>query len=262
MGFSADWLAMREPADRQARDTTLLKRAAAVAGPQPVILDLGCGTGSTVRALAPHVGRGATWRLVDNDPDLLALAGAEAGEGSSVHCMDIAALDLLPLDGVTLVTASALFDLVTTQWLQDLAKRVRVPMYVALSYDGQMSWQPEHPSDRVVTEAFNRHQRGDKGLGAALGPDSVDTAEAILAEAGFDVVVAPSNWQLGLDQAPLHRALVAGIAQAAHDAGEAEAHAWGAARIAAADQTLCTIGHGDILALPRENATEAAHARR
>ena len=46
MGFSADWLALREPADHAARDGDLLAAAAQVAG--AVIVDLGCGTGSTL----------------------------------------------------------------------------------------------------------------------------------------------------------------------------------------------------------------------
>ena len=48
MAFSAEWLALREPADRAARDAGLLRRAAAAAGPAPVIMDLGCGSGATV----------------------------------------------------------------------------------------------------------------------------------------------------------------------------------------------------------------------
>lgn len=51
MGFAPQWLALREPADRAARDTALLARAAHLAGPAPVIVDLGAGTGASVRAL-------------------------------------------------------------------------------------------------------------------------------------------------------------------------------------------------------------------
>lgn len=262
MGFSADWLALREPADHAARDTALLHAAVAAAGPEPVILDLGCGTGSTVRALSPLLPHGATWHLVDNDRELLERAGAEVGGAATLHCQDIWAQDTLPLDRATLVTASALIDLVSKQWLSDVVARLHVPVYFALSYNGVMSWAPDDFRDAAVTEAFNDHQRGDKGLGPALGPESVTAAHDIFTAAGFDVRVADSPWQLGPEDAQLQRALVAGIADAAAQAGEADANAWGVRRVSAAASAACTIGHGDILALPKTREMGAAYAQR
>src|SRR5262249_56208908 len=40
------------------------------------VVDLGCGTGSTLRALALRLPERQTWRLVDNDFGLLARAAA------------------------------------------------------------------------------------------------------------------------------------------------------------------------------------------
>src|SRR5262245_16328297 len=52
--FSADWLALREPADKAARSLPLSKRVAErLAGQDPVrVLDLGTGTGANLRFLA------------------------------------------------------------------------------------------------------------------------------------------------------------------------------------------------------------------
>jgi SAM-dependent methyltransferase len=250
MGFSADWLGLREPADLRARDAGLLRRAAQAAGPAPVILDLGCGTGATVRAMAPHLPPCTQWRLVDNDADLLAHAGRVAGATARTWRLDLGDLDSLPLADVTLVTASALLDLVPADWLRDLAARIAVPVYAALSYDGQMGWEPAGPGDDAVTAAFNRHQRGDKGLGPALGPDAVTQAAALFGAAGFAVSQAESPWQLGPDQAALQAALVGGIAEAAAEAGCEAAGDWGRIRIEAAAHSTCRIGHGDLLALP------------
>lgn len=261
MGFSADWLALREPADHAARDVGLLRQAAQAAGSDPVVLDLGCGSGSTVRALAPHLPKGARWRLVDNDAALLEIAAAGLGDQAQTQCCDLSELDKLPLEGVTLVTASALLDLVPVSWVYALAVRLNVPFYAALSYDGQMQWTPDDPQDAAITDAFNRHQIGDKGLGPALGPRSVDTSVAVFAQTGFDVVQADSAWMLGPDQAPLQAMLVEGIAQAAAEAGVPDAADWGARRLAAADRTRCRIGHGDFLARPRIARLEAPNAR-
>ena len=267
MGFSAEWLALREPADHAARDTGLLRRALRAAGPDPVILDLGCGTGATVRALAPHLPKGAVWRLVDNDDDLLnraAHAADTAGASAQTNCLDLNDLEALPLEGVTLVTASALFDLVSEQWLRALAARIKTPIYAALSYDGEMSWEPADPVDDPVTAAFNRHQTGDKGFGPALGPAAVAQGAAIFRDAGFEVAQADSPWTLGPQEATLQRALVAGIAEAASEAAPSEAAAarvrdWGAMRNARAPDTYCRIGHGDMLAIPRGTVRETDH---
>ncbi|WP_370582807.1 methyltransferase domain-containing protein [Paracoccus sp. NBH48] len=55
-----------------------MAQAAVLAGPDPVVLDLGCGTGSTLRTLGPHLPDNARWHLVDNDPALLERAATEA----------------------------------------------------------------------------------------------------------------------------------------------------------------------------------------
>jgi len=78
-GFSAEWLALREPYDGRARNRDVLESvvaAAAEAGNAVGVVDLACGTGSTLRALAPRLPPRQDWRLVDNDLSLLARAAA------------------------------------------------------------------------------------------------------------------------------------------------------------------------------------------
>ena len=52
-GFSSDWLALREPYDVTARNTTVLDAVlAAFRGQGSIsVVDLACGTGSTLRAM-------------------------------------------------------------------------------------------------------------------------------------------------------------------------------------------------------------------
>src|SRR5438874_8082377 len=65
--FSAGWLALREAADHAARSDRLARAAAgAIRGRTPVrIVDLGCGTGSNLRYLAPRLPPPQRWLLVD-----------------------------------------------------------------------------------------------------------------------------------------------------------------------------------------------------
>ncbi len=253
MGFSATWLALREPADHAARDDGLLTAAADAAGPSPVIVDLGSGTGSTLRAFAPVLNNAAAWRLVDSDPVLLAQAASSAGPDVTLHDLDLRTLDALPLQGASLVTASALLDLCSRDWLVRLAARLKdqsVAFYAALNYDGVMTWSSTDDDDAAITAAFNSHQRGDKGFGPALGPDCARIAAEVFAQAGFRVTEADSPWVLGPDQAELQRQLCDGIANAAAETGVTTAAQWAARRHALVGDGHCHIGHRDLLALP------------
>src|SRR5262245_11335500 len=71
------WLTLREPADIAARTSALdvvtaLVRTLGDRGARPLrVLDLGTGTGSNVRFLAPLLSPRQRWVLVDQDPALL-----------------------------------------------------------------------------------------------------------------------------------------------------------------------------------------------
>lgn len=253
MAFSAEWLALREPADNRARDKDLLIKACKAAGPTPVIVDLGCGTGSNIRALAPYLPSRTIWHLVDNDPELLEIAKSSVSGQVLTHCMDLGEISQIPLESATLVTGSALLDLVSTDWLEAFANQVKVPLYFALSYNGHMNWDPEHAEDEAVTNSFNAHQRTDKGLGVAMGPESPKLASEIFRIAGFETALAQSDWELGPSDQKLQNELVLGIAHAAKEFGLEAAQGWGAERILVSGKSYCTIGHEDIFAIPKKS---------
>ena len=187
MTFSADWLTLREPHDLAARNRDVLEAvAAAFAEDSAVtIVDLACGTGSTLRAPGPHLPPRQVWRLVDNDLGLLARAAqSQHAGGASITTTPVdLARDLeAALDGaVDLVTASALLDLVSAEWLERFvveAAARQLPVYAALSYDGRATLEPADRFDGRIVDAVNRHQHRDKGFGPALGPDAVAAATA------------------------------------------------------------------------------------
>lgn len=253
MSFSPDWLALREPADLAARDPDLRTRAAAAAGEDAIVMDLGSGTGSTARAFVDPVCVNWRWRFVDGDPVLLKVA-QDMHEGADCVVMNLRDIDDLPLQNVSLVTASALLDLMPETWMMALAARLKaaqVPFYAALNYDGVMYWSPQFDGDAVVTAAFNRHQETDKGIGAAMGPTSGQRAAQILEAAGFDVELRQSPWRINAPHDVLHQQLIAGIGDAAAEMGAPDAAQWAQDRIDALAQTVTTIGHTDLLARPR-----------
>jgi hypothetical protein len=99
------------------------------------------------------------------------------------------------LDGpLDLVATSALLDLVSYSWLKRLAIEVVVrglPFYAALSYNGQVTFEPSDLLDAPIT-AVSNHQRRGKGLGPALGPDArtIEMFEAV----GYFVGCAAADW--------------------------------------------------------------------
>ena len=132
--FSAEWLEMREPYDLRARNAAVLNAVFNLLAGRPsvAIVDLACGTGSTFRALSPRISARQTWRLVDNDVNLLARVPPSSSPSINVTTVSIdlnrdleAAFD----SAADLITTSALLDLVSDDWLNRLARRsCRAPL--------------------------------------------------------------------------------------------------------------------------------------
>jgi len=175
--FSAEWLSLREPYDRAARNPSILGAVVdAFQGATSIrVVDLACGTGATLRALEARLPRRQNWQLVDND---LGLLGRASGLGRPPDLNVVTTpLDLvrdleLALDGaLDLVTASALFDLVSLEWLDRLAVEAaarRVPVYAGLTYDGRTVIEPSDLCDAAILAQVDAHQRTDKDLAQRL----------------------------------------------------------------------------------------------
>src|SRR5918994_737676 len=111
--FSAEWLALREPADAAARSKPLAERAVrALPSDRVRAVDLGTGTGSNVRFLAPYLPPDQEWLLVDEDERLLRLLPSRlAGLRFDARRVNLADLgNCGVIEGHRLVTASALLD--------------------------------------------------------------------------------------------------------------------------------------------------------
>lgn len=255
--FAADWLALREPYDRRARSAVLADRFARALGLAPRVTDLGCGTGANLRYLAPRLAPGQRWLCIDHDPALLAAAQAALGGWRDAGRARFEVRDLAALDGLTLgggVTASALLDLTSASWLEQLAAHCHeAALLFALSFDGRLAWQPAMAADTMVHARFLRHQRTDKGFGPALGPHAAAHLASLLEARGHRVTTATSDWRLGPDDGPLLAAMLDGVVAAASAIeDDPELVEWaGLRRHQLARRELgLTVGHIDLLALP------------
>lgn len=264
--FSVDWLDLREAADQRARDSGLLDRAREwlAEADDPLVVDLGAGTGATLRAFTRKAAQTPlAWRLVDHDETLLATARRRHGARHRIETcpMNMARVATLPLDHARLVTASALFDLASAKFVLDLSARLRarsrdnpVGLYAALSYDGTTRWTPAHPLDDSVLNAFNNDQHSDKGFGPALGPDASTFIQKVFSQImEFTVYTASSPWRLDGADHRLVNALIEGITAAVAHSPHIDAASledWTRFRRSQVTSGTCTVGHTDVLALP------------
>ncbi len=285
--FSADWLALREPFDLAARAGSaatldlrgMASRMRRDARPLDV-LDLACGTGANLRALAPCLGGAQRWLLIDHDPRLLAalpgvfaawsraqglvlrtddqclhIEGPDWNAEVRWHRADLAsALDAVPFADAQLVTAAALLDLVSASWLDALFERVRkanAAAFFALSVDGRVRWEPGVEEDEAVHRLFAAHQQRDKGFGPALGGEAPAMAAARLAARGYGVTRSCSDWHI--DEMTMLQAMIDGMGSAALEQGpsaHALVQAWQVQRRASAPRSCLHVGHVDLLMLP------------
>lgn len=266
-GFAPEWLALREAADHQSINNGVRRELLGyLEGFDHVrVADLGCGTGSNFRALAPEIAQRQSWVLIDHDTQLLQLASTMTADvaarcadaEASVREADLAGGDLDAIVvGTDLVTAAALFDLVSGDVIERMVGSIAdagCAFYTVLTYDGIAAWLPETPLNTTLRKAFNRHQQTDKGFGPAAGPDATDALAAAFTARGYRITRGKSAWLLDGRFAELRRETDRGWANAVVETGavtQDQADAWVGARETDTD-AVTIVGHEDLLALPQ-----------
>ncbi|GAA4571549.1 hypothetical protein GCM10023176_32470 [Micromonospora coerulea] len=260
----ADWLRLREPADAAARAIELADAVRrGLTGDRPVVVhDLGTGTGSMGRWLAPLLPGPQHWILYDQDAGLLDRAAADlvdaAADGSPVTVetrrADITRLTAADLADAGLVTASALLDMLTAEEVERVvAACAGRPSLFMLTVVGRVEFTPADPLDAEFAAAFNAHQRRTVGGRALLGPDAVEATRAAFGRRGVDVRTRPSPWRLGPEQAALTAAWLTGWLDAAGErrrelAGRAGAYRRRRLAEAAQGRLRVLLHHTDLLA--------------
>src|SRR6185312_14325698 len=118
------------------------------------------------------------------------------------------------LAGATVVTASALLDMLTAAQVERLSTvcaATGATLLLTTTVTGVVALSPVDDLDGALCGAFNEHQR----RAGRLGPDAADAAAAALTSAGYRVTTRRAPWRLGPADADLIRAWLRGWVEAA-----------------------------------------------
>ncbi len=205
---SGDWLAVREPEDAAARSLNLALNAAELLSDGPIVVhDLGSGTGSMMRWLAPVLPGPQTWFLHDWNADLIDQA-IDRGRPCDRDNGQISVLgrtgnlaDLSPEDvaGGSLVTASALLDVLTKEEIHTIVGAcvaAHTPALFSLSVTGGVRLNPRDELDTAFESAFNAHQLRHTNARRQSGRYGAKIARSRFEEAGWQVCQSTTLWRL------------------------------------------------------------------
>ena len=264
---SPAWLELRDPPDAAARATDLVDELRRELPRRIVVHDLGCGTGSMARWLVPRLAGSQHWIMYDRDADLLAHVPARmpaaAADGSPITAetrrRDITRLDHRELAGASLITASALLDMLSADEIDRIVTTcvgVGCLALLTISVTGRVELTPPDPLDETISAAFNAHQRRSVDGRRLLGPDAADAAADMFARRGADVLVRPSAWRLDEAHAALTTAWFTGWVGAACEqqpelSGAVRAYVRRRRADAADGHLRVIVHHDDLLVLPR-----------
>jgi len=264
---SGDWLALREPEDAMARSMEVARRAAELLPDAPLVIhDLGSGTGSMMRWLAPYLPGPQTWMLHDWNAHLTEQALTQprprSRDGVEVSAVarvgNLAGISATELAGASLVTASALLDVLTSAEVHALVSAcvaAGCPALLSLSVTGKVRLSPRDELDAAINDAFNAHQLRDANSRRQLGRYAAPIARGLFAEAGWSVRQVTTLWHLDHRQSALLREWFDGWLDAAIEQRpelSADAQPYRARRLAQLERgdLSARVDHVDILAWP------------
>ena len=269
----ADWLALREPADAAARATELVEELRPRLAQRPrhgrsttsAAAPARWPAGSPRGCPGPSTGCCTTGTpTCSRSPPRTPRATASDGAPVTVETRqrDITRLDPEELAGASLVTASALLDMMTARRAASASSPpvcgAGCPVLITLTVTGRVRAHAGRSLGPAVRDAFNAHQRRDlAGEGRRLGPDALDAAVDAFTAAGSrgrrcDRARGGSAPTQGALTAEWFTGWVAAAVRAAARAGATCARSYVRRRLAElADGRLSvTVHHEDLLARP------------
>ncbi|MEF8772199.1 SAM-dependent methyltransferase [Halodesulfurarchaeum sp.] len=247
------YLESKRSLDNRARSLRVRDRLLSALGPDPRIVDLGCGTGTIVSKLLEWGIDAGTYRGIDNDcgvvefgravrPAEFRRAGYTVTEqecGFTVENLSVTydtgdAMTMLEdMDGIDLLVAQAFADLVPVSTLLSRVESALTPgglAYLPITFDAGTIFQPDHPADRAVEQAYHAAIDLEPGRDVQAGRHLADAcrrrAGDLLAMAGSDWVLRPDGDTYPADEAYFLASILGFVETVLVDSEVAEAEDW------------------------------------
>jgi len=225
--MSVRYLEAKRSVDDRSLSSRAIARLVASLPEQPRIFEAGCGTGTTVPRLVEW-GVGGRYHGVDTDEAVVAHArearaaelrsrGTAVTETEMGFRTDSLAVSAEQEDALTAVEQAGPFDLVVAQQVMDLLDQDRALSaftgalasgglaYLPLTFDGETIFQPAHPLDSEVIEAYHAtmdaRPTGDSRAGRHLANRLQQGPGELLVVAPSDAVVRPHDGEYPDDEA-------------------------------------------------------------
>jgi SAM-dependent methyltransferase len=223
------YLESKRSVDDRALSRRVRDRLRSSLPPDPRVVDVGCGTGSTLARLHEWGVTDGSYRGIDRDARAVAFARsvrpaafrrsetAVTTTGSGFVVDDLSAsfetgdaFEALARDGedADLFVAAAFADLVPLDSLVDAAESVLRPdglAYFPITFDGGTIFQPDHPADDAVERAYHRAIDRKSGRDSRAGRRLADLLRRrdgdLVAMAASDWVVRPRSGEYRDDEA-------------------------------------------------------------
>ena len=253
--------ALRSPRAQRRRDRRGRRRRSP-ARPSVTIVDLACGTGSTLRALAPRIKARQNWRLVDNDLSLLARAPQSRRRTSTSRpCRSISTAILKPRSTARSIWSRRRRCSISspTNGCERLAVETaarRLPVYAALSYDGRVEIDAGRcRRRRRSSPRSTRISAPTRALVRRSGRTRRSKAIERFERVGYSVVQGPSDWVFAPTDREIQIEMLSGWAAAAREIGDMplpDVVGWLTRRrdLVAAGRSSIRVGHVDFFARP------------
>ncbi|MCI4647387.1 class I SAM-dependent methyltransferase [Phaeodactylibacter sp.] len=233
--FATDWLEERYRFDVAARNPKVEAACLQYFAQHPMvsIIDIGAGTGANFIYLSEKFPQSQQWALVELNPNLLKRARERlkiwaaakgytvrengqrldfqrSGQHIHIQLLQGSLLELprlLQPGQYQLVTASAVFDLLSKQMLSDLIQTFhhnRLALLTTLNYES-MAYLPGDAEDKRWIELYEAHMQREQDFGRALGPGCSDFLENGYAQLPTaQTLRAPSRWQIEPADTSMH----------------------------------------------------------
>ncbi|PSP85921.1 SAM-dependent methyltransferase [Halobacteriales archaeon QS_1_68_17] len=260
------YLESKRTVDRRARSRRVRDALLAALPAAPDVVEVGAGTGAFVRDLLEWGVRGS-YRGVDRAEPLVAraretlpgdLADDYAVErtGNGFVAADLSvrfeAGDALALSpgAADLVVGQAVLDLVPIGAAMDAVERALTPgglAYLPITFDGVTLFQPDHPGDDAVIDAYHAHIDAREGRDSRAGRHLLDHLRdregELLAVDASDWIVRPRGGTYPADERYFLECILGFVADALGERG-VDADDWLAARRRhLADAALAYVAH-------------------